>query len=501
MGFLSVLQISLLLFAVICMNYISAHNYNRWDHSRAGDYSLSGWSVNYLKSDEITKRTRPVKWTMVVRRSSPMYERVRALAEEYERKSRGKIELEVIDPIRATDRAQQFAAAYHLKLVRDMILIDARPTDDAPVTSETQTGAAALNPHITLALLEEMTTYAVDEKGQRRPENFRGEDLLTARLVESIEGKSKTLLFLADKSRVDSDGEDSPWSNLSTILRYQNIQIKPVNLAGLKEIPADVNGVALIAPKYDFTEEEIATLEAYWNTPRSALLILLESGECPQRLKTFLRSKGVTPRNDRVITKDATRVITAARGNFTPGISFLRDLDGQSVVFEGASSSIDVRENADDLMVRKLSPMPLIQVMEGFWGESDFANQTGDGDAGKTFDSTRDNAAPLYIAAAVTRGAANDDRLAAETSRMVLIANTAFLESNRQRAENMDFLAASSNWLVMRESLVGLLPRLIGTYKLPLLEAQVSFINRLNLIFVPLAFLLIGGLVYSSRRS
>lgn len=501
MGFLSFVQITLLLLAVVCMNYISSHNYTRADYSRAADYSLSSWSVNYLKSEEITKRERPVKWIMVFRRSSPIYERVRVLAEEYERESGGKIELEVIDPIRSTDRAQQFAATYNLKLVRDMILIDARPTDDAPVTREAQTGTGALNPHITLALVEEMITYKVDENGQRRPENFRGEDLLTARLVASIEGKPKTLLFLADKSRIDSDGETSPWNNLSSILRYQNIQITPVNIAGLKEIPADVHGVALVAPKYDFTDQEIATLEAYWNKPRSALLILLESGECPPKLKTFLRSKGVTPRNDRVITKDATRVITAARGNFSMGISFLKDLEGQSAVFEGASSSIEVRENADDLMVRKLSPMPLIQVMDGYWGESDFGKQTDETNAGETFDSTRDNGRPLYIAAAVTRGAANDDRFAADTSRMVLISNTDFLESNRQRAENMDFLASASNWLVMRESLVGLLPRSFGTYKLPLLQAQVSFINRLNLIFAPLAFLLIGGLVHSSRRS
>jgi hypothetical protein len=501
MGFLSILQITLLLVAVVCLNYISSHNYTRADYSRAADYSLSSWSVNYLKSEEMKKRERPVKWIMVFRRSSPIYERVRVLAEEYERKSGGKIELEVIDPIRATDRAQQFAAAYNLKLVRDMILIDARPTDDAPVIREVQTGTAALNPHITLALVEEMITYAVDENGQRRPDKFRGEDLLTARLVESIEGKPRNLLFLADKSRIDTDGENSPWSNLSSILRYQNIQITPINLAGLKEIPSDAHGVVMVAPKYDFTEEEIATLEAYWNKPRSAMLILLESGECPPRLKTFLRSKGVTPRNDRIITKDATRVITAAKGNFTQGISFLKDLEGQSAVFEGASSSIDVRENADDLMVRKLSPMPLIQVMDGYWGESDFGNQTEQSHAGETFDPIRDNAAPLYIAAAVTRGAANDDRFAADTSRMVLITNTDFLESNRQRAENMDFLASASNWLVMRESLVGLLPRSIGTYKLPLLQAQVTFMNRLNLIFTPLAFLLIGGLIYSSRRS
>lgn len=501
MGFLSIVQISLLLFAVICLNYISSQNYTRADYSRAADYSLSSWSVNYLKSDVIAKRERPVKWIMVFRRSSPVYERVRVLAEEYERKSGGKIQLEVIDPIRAADRAQQFAAAYNLKLVRDMILIDARPTDDAPVTREVKTGTAALNPHITLALGEEMITYAVDQNGQRRPDRFRGEDLLTARLVESIEGKPKTLLFLADKSRVDAEGDDSPWNHLSTILRYQNIQLKPVNLAGMKEIPADVNGVALIAPKYDFTEEEIATLEAYWNTPRSALLILLESGECPPKLKSFLRSKGVTPRKDTIITKDATRVITTARGNFTPGISFLKDLDGQSAVFEGVSSSIDVRENAEDLMVRKIAPMPLVQIMQGYWGESDYGKIGEDEQAGMTFDPTRDSQAPLYLAAAVTRGAANDDRFAADTSRMVLVSNTDFLETNRQRAENMDFLAASSNWLVMRESLVGILPRPIGTYKLPLFEAQVSFLNRLNLIFAPLAFLLIGGLVYSSRRS
>lgn len=501
MGLLSILQISMLLVGVICLNYISSYHYTRADYSRAADYSLSAWSVNYLKSEAMTRRESPVKWIMVFRRSSPIYERVRVMAEEYERKSGGKIELEVIDPIRSTDRAQQFAAAYGLKLVRDMILIDARSSDDAPVTREVETGTAALNPHITMALVEEMITYAVDANGQRRPEKFRGEDLLTSRLVESIEGKPKTLLFLADKSRIDSDGENSPWNHLSTILRYQNIQITPVNLAGLKEIPPDVHGVTLVAPKYDFTEQEIATLEAYWNTPRSALLILLESGECPPRLKTFLRSKGVTPRNDRVITKDATRVITTARGNFTSGISFLKDLSGQSAVFEGASSSIDVRENADDLMVRKLTPMPLIQVMEGYWGESDFGLQTEQSKAGETFDPIRDHKSPLYIAASVTRGAANDDRLAADTSRMVLISNTDFLDSHRQRAENMDFLASASNWLVMRESLAGALPRSFGTYKLPLLEAQVSFINRLNLFFAPLAFLLIGGLVYSSRRS
>lgn len=500
-GFLSILQICLLLAAIVFVNYLASQNYRRADFSRTADYSLSSSTQNYLESPEISGRERPVKWTMVFRRTSPFYERVRALADEYARVSNGKIELEVIDPLRSPDITQQFTTAFNLTLVRDLILIDARPSDDAPVVTEAGTGTPALNPNITLALAEEMVTFAVDQSGQRRPETFRGEDLLTARLVEAIEGKPRNFLFLADKSRIDSEGENSPWNNLAATLRYQNIQLSSANLAGLSTIPPEIDGLAVIAPKYDFTDEEIETLNAYWNTPRAALLIILEPGECPPKLRTFLRSKGVTPRRDRIISNDGNRLITTARGHFTEGISFLKDLSGQAAVFEGSSSSLEVRENAEDLAIRKIAPLPLVRISNDFWGEVDYGVKTDDDKAGETFDPVRDNPAPLYIAAAVTRGAANDDRFAAHTSRMVVISNTDFLEPDRQRAENIDFLASAANWLVGRESLVGLSPRTIGTYKLPILDAQVSFINRLNLFFLPLALLLIGGLIFSSRRS
>ncbi len=502
LGFVSILQIALLLIAVIFANYLSSQNHSRADLSRTADYTLSSSTENYLEGEATSSRTRPVKWIMVFRRSSPFYDRVRALAEEYARVSDGKIELEIIDPIRSPDRTSQFTAAYNLTLVRDLILIDARPDEATPIVTETSaTGTPALNPHITIALAEEMLTFATDAKGQRRPDTFRAEDLLTARLVEAIEGKPRTFLFLADKSRIDKEGENSPWSNLAATLRYQNIQLLPANLAGLTTIPEAVNGLAIIAPKYDFTEAEIATLENYWNQSRAALLILLEPGECPPNLRSFLRAKGITPRSDRIITKDATRLITTARGNFTEGIPFLKELSGQAAVFEGASSSIEVREGAEDLALKKIAPTPLIRVTNEFWGEADFGKNESGEKEGETFNAIRDTAPPLYLAASVTRGAANDDRFAADTSRMVVIANTDFLQPDRQRAENIDVLASAANWLVLRESLTGLSPRTIGTYKLPLLDVQVSFINRLNLFFAPAAFLLIGGLVFSSRRS
>ena len=500
-GFLSISQIGLLLAAVIFANYLSSGNHIRSDLSRGADYSLSPSTQNYLGGGAVASRERPVKWIMAFRRSSPFHERVRALAEEYARESGGKIELEIIDPIRSPDRTAQFAAQYNLTLVSDLIVIDARPDEADPIVTEAETGSPALSPHITLALADEMLTYAMDGQGQRLPDAFRAEDLLTARLVEAIEGKPRTFLFLADKSRVDADGENSPWNHLAATLRYRNLRLAPTNLAGLAAITEGAEGVAIIAPKYDFTAEEIAALEAYWNSPRAALLILLEAGQCPPGLRTFLRAKGVTPRRDRIITRNENRVITTARGNFSGGIPFLKDLAGQSVVFEGASSSLEIRESAADLAVRKISPMPLIRIATPFWGEADFGKSTAEDKAGENFDPIRDTAPPLYLAASVTRGAENDDRFAAESSRMIVIASTDFLDPDRQRAENIDFLASAANWLVRRESLAGASPRTIGIYMLPLLEAQVSFLNRLNLVFIPLAFLILGGIVFSTRRA
>src|SRR5690606_4711818 len=129
---------------------------------------------------------------------------------------------------------------------------------------------------------------------------FQAEDVLTARLVEAIEGKPRKMLFLADKSRIDSEGENSPWKSLESTLRFQNIQLSGTDLSGLTEIPADAEGIALVAPKYDFTDAEIAVLEQYWNRPRAAILVLLQAGEAPPKLRAFLRSNGVTPRRDRV---------------------------------------------------------------------------------------------------------------------------------------------------------------------------------------------------------
>jgi hypothetical protein len=54
--------------------------------------------------------------------------------------------------------------------------------------------------------------------------------------------------------------------------------------------------------------------------------------------------------------------------------------------------------------------------------------------------------------------------------------------------------------MVGREALAGIGPRSLGIYILPLQDAEISFINRVNLFFLPAFLLLIGAFVWNSRR-
>lgn len=492
MGTLSVLQTALLAVIVIALNYLAIHHYTRADLSRAGDYSLSSATKRYLASKPLADREKPIKWILAFRRVSPLYERVRALAEEYARLSKGKIALEIVDPLRSPDRMQEVTAAYGLTLVRDLVIIDAR-SDESAVTTEDAAKTKVLNPHVKLVVAEDMGVFTTADR-KRKLTAFQGEDVLTARLVESIEGKPRKMALLADKSRIDAKDGISPRKSLEDTLRFQNIELGEINLSGLNDIPEGIEGIVLAAPKYDLTDAELAVLERYWNKPRAAILVMIDSGEAPPKLRAFLRGNGITPRQDRVIARGKDGLVTSARGAFTKGIDFTNDLAGQTTEFGGASSSLDVREGAEDLLNRRIYPMGLIEVLPGFWGETKF------GKGNETFDEKEDNKLPLFLAACVTRGAESDDRFAADTSRMVVISNTDFLDPSNHKAENLDFLASSVNWLVGRESLAGIGPRSLRTYKMPILDAQVSFINRVNLFFLPAALILIGAFVWSSRR-
>lgn len=494
-GTLSIFQIASLLIIVLMANFLGSHYFVKRDLSRGEDYSLSQWTRGLLQSQPLQSRQNPVKMIVAFRRSTPITERVRVLADEYARLSNQKIVIERFDPVRDVDRALQVAETYNLAANSgvinrdDLVIIDARADTSAQATKEDSA-------HIRFVTQEHMALYDTnDGKSARRMSAFRGEDMLTTGLLSAIEGKPRIVYFLADKSDFQTEVSGNAWTVMRDCLLSQNIVPVPVKMSELEKIPDDAAGLIIAAPRYDFTAEEIASIKEYWNRPASNIMVILRAQQTPDQLRIFLREHGVTPRRDQVVTAKGNNILYRVDASFTSGFEYTRDFWSKSTSFDGVSSSLEVREGAEDLINRRISPYKLIETAPQYWGETNSTAKE------PSFSEVEDRAGPLTLAAAVIRGAASDDRFAAKASRMVVISNGNFLDPGALRTENVDFFNASANWLVGREEMSGTGPRQLGTYKLPLLSSDATLINRINLFFLPAGLLLMSLFIWNARRA
>ena len=504
-----VVQLVLFLVVVISANYLSCAHHERLDLTKRKDFTLSDLSKKLLASDGVQKRETPIRIIAVMRRSSPHFDRIHNLLDEYESRGGSAISLEFVDPARQTDRTMEIANTYNHPYTEDMIIVDGRDnskTDsNAKKAAQTET---SINPktgkttqqqqisaHVRTVYVKDLYLEEMDQFDQRYIAAWQDEDIISSSILGAIEGKPRKIYFATDKSNLEATDGNPAWRVLANILWQQNILLAPMRLADINAIPKDAEGVALIAPQYDLDERELKMLTDYWNRPDSSILVTLDPKARLDNLRIFLRNYGITPRNDRVITVQSKQTLSNVRSVFTRGPEINRDLGGKSTVFDGSSCSLEVRENDDQLTNRRIVPLALVQAADGWWGETRYTSEF------PVFNKEEDTAPPIYIAAAVIRGQAHSDATKDLVSKMVIIANSDFLSTNNTRPEQVDFVKSSVNWLMGREELIGVGPRKLYRNKITLLDAHSTFINRIILFFLPAFAIFIALIVWNMRRA
>ena len=493
---LGVLTTAQVLFAgllFLSLNYLSGSHHETWDLSQDGSFTLSSQTGQLLTSSMFRDREKPVRIIAAMRRNSPHFPRLRAMLEEYERLAAGKITVRFVDYVRETDTALEISDEYGKPFLEDVVIINAVPAlPPAPESaSENETHAekvAALRrAHIRYVAVKDMLVFGSDARQNRRLIGYQDEDQLTSNIRRALEGTPRKFYLLSDKSKISSPDEDAPSAFLGRTFSSLNIQLIPINLSGLQALPEDADGVALVAPRFDLNAREESVLRAYWSRPRAALLVVLNPTlkEQPPNLRRFLREHGVTPREVRLATKRGNQQSFTIAATFTNAAA-VGDLGNASTLFEGPSSTLEVRENAPDLELAQIAPLPLITARANVEAHP--------------LDGSPSVAGPHHLAASVSRGNERQDNTSPSTSRMIIISNSSFLESRFRHKEHIDFLRNSSNWLIGREELIGIGPKPVKYYKLLLTPPKVSFANKLNLIFIPGAFLLASLFVWNARR-
>lgn len=467
-------QILLALALFTGINRLGYYHYARWDLSPSQDYTLSQSTLNYLNG-----LSRDVQISIIFGRDAKVYGEVLSLLEEYRLHGRQRVKVRSIDPVRDIERAEQLKADTGLSLAQNGVLI--RCGNNKRFITE-----------------EELVVRESGTSTNRQIIEFRGEDAISSALISVVEGSVRKFYYVVGKgSRTDAAQSDA-YSATTELGRQQNFEVIPVNLSEISRIPDDADGLLILGARYDLSEREIAMVNDYWKLKRSGIFIMLDPGGETGRLNAFLTINGVRPRGDRVLTAESTS--TGVRKEFTvtaefmPEVSYLRHLTTSAITLTGQSESLELRAEDAALKEQSISMQPLIRASPRFWGEKQYLEQLPVVDE-------EDTVPPIYLAASIERGATRDEGQGADSSRLVVVANATLLDKQTMLAVSRDFTAAGLNWLMNRESRIGINAKPKRSYRIQLTPRQHELIFWITSIALPGIVLGLGFMVWASRRS
>src|SRR2546430_11591111 len=232
-GFNVLAQIVLDLFHVAMVNSIAFKHYARWDFSRDQKYALSDKTKRFL--DTLKGK---IRITVFFPPNTPIATDVQNLLTEYQYAGKGKIDIEHLDPERNLPRAKELFDKYKVVTAEPLLVVDYEGRNKTVKASE---------------------MADIDQSGMALGEGprvaaFKGEQAITSAMIDLVEGKKKTLGYVAGHKEPALSEATSPITVLKTFIENENIKFQELNLLDLDAIPADVNAVMIVGPQYDFSD-------------------------------------------------------------------------------------------------------------------------------------------------------------------------------------------------------------------------------------------------------
>jgi hypothetical protein len=464
-------QVILALALFLLVNYLSYTHYERRDLTPGRDYSLSDSTLNYIH-----KINKDVRIILISSGNSEIMRNARMVAEEFRRAKPSRVHIDDIDPVRDIEQAEQLKLQTGIPLRGNGVLV-------------------AANEHGRFIPEEQLVIRGLAGGRENPSIDFRGEDAIISAVDGLLEGRTRKVYFVVGKGAPDNHAESL--AALAALGRQMNIDTALLDLTDTNTIPADADSLVLVGPHYDLTESEMALVQAYWETKRSSLLILLDPNSETPRLWKFLAGNGVTPRDDRVLNAESTPL--GPKKDFAVQTVYLDDspitkpFTTVASRFAGQTQSLDLRSNTTELSAHGIVVTPLIDATDRYWGEVHYTM------ALPVIDP-EDAKPPVHLAASVERGFVSDERLRVDSSRLVVVGNSDLLDPAKRVAVHQDFISSSLNWLLNRERLIGPTPKRLQFFRLELTEKQHQKIFRVTALLMPGIALALGLMMWSHRR-
>jgi ABC-type uncharacterized transport system involved in gliding motility auxiliary subunit len=438
-----------LLGILILVNYISVRNPKRWDWSEGQLNTLAPETADILK-----QMPEPVKAVGFYSTSfANARQTTENLLEQYRVASGGKFTYEFHDPLGEPDVARQYA------VTRDGTLI-------------------------------------LEMGDQREELNFATEDQISGALIRLSNPTTRVLYFLAGHGEHAFDStEDAGLSRVAELLTRQNYELRPLDLTVTTTVPADTRAIVIAGPLVPVTQAEVDAIKGYVDAG-GALIVMLDSKiqtqtdlTAPEPLADYLAATwGVRLPNDVVI--DLSNSVSGQPlfpTNYAYGDSPVTSrLQNIKTVFPVSRAVLIPAEGS---ALPDLTFTALVQAAPDAWGETNFDSLN----TNPTFDQA-DTPPPLNLAVAAEN--------AATKARLVVFGDSDFASNAfADQGANANLLANSVNWVTVEETLINLTPKTPTTRTLALSNAlTVNVIFFVVVVLLPLAVLVIGGVVWFQRR-
>jgi len=327
---------------------------------------------------------------------------------------------------------------------------------------------------------------------------FRGEEVVTAALIEVTEDKAAICYVTMGHGElgVEDALPERGMSLLSRQLRNRNFEVRQLNLATVAEVPRDAAMVLIAGPATPFSASENERLKNYLYERNGRVLALLDPGR-DHGLEPTLADWAIFSPDAELQEPDPARrttdgdiALTRLEEKEHPLTKVLKEQNLPLIASRIRPARFDEGSAPDST----LGVWQLVFSSDAAWGETDLVRRP------VKFDLDRDQAGPVCLAAAAERATGIRKGVGGAGGRLVVIGTSQIAANQRlNRGGNRAFVTQCAAWLTDRDRAISLPARAEGEYQL---NATASDFWALALRFslIPLAILAVGLAISVWRR-
>ncbi|HLX09560.1 MAG TPA: GldG family protein [Thermoanaerobaculia bacterium] len=466
--------ILLILALLAIVNYFGWKYYKRFDWTGSRIYSLSPKSRDVLRQVH-----RDVDVVMLMPPDQNVYEPTRELLQRYAAAS-PRLHLRLVDPDKNAALAEQLARRYGVTTAGVVFASG----NDRRVVDATE--------------LADFDFSGVQMGQQPQMTGYKGEQAFTSALLQLSEGRKPKILFTTGHGEHGLD-DTSPrgLSSAREIVGRDNFEIEEWASLGKPAVPDKTDLVVIAGPTGAFLPPELNALSAYLRAG-GRLLILLDptlqgTSLVDTGLEAWLAGYGVKVGRDIVV--DPANPLPF----FGSETLFVKDYGEHPITKALRSGGLPVLVSLARSMGKGTPPAgggvevtELLHTSSQGWGETDLAHLD------QVTKDDKDVPGPVSLGVAVEIKASPGARPA----RMVAFGDSDFAVNQlvRANANNAMLLANALNWLVERETLLGIPARKTEQVRVSLTAGELRTVWVLAVLVLPGLAVAAGIYVHIRRR-